>query len=133
MILLAGAVVVAFGVFLIGLTVAVFSKPALAERFFMAFASSAQTHYAEQAVRLLVGASLVVLSPGMWQTNMFRLVGWAIVMSSVVLILIPWRFHHRFAQRVLPILVRHMRLYAVGVFAFGALLLYGVFAAGRAA
>jgi hypothetical protein len=69
----------------------------------------------------------------MWQTNMFRLVGWAIVISSAVLILLPWRLHHRFGQRVLPIIVRHMRLYAVGVFAFGALPLYGVFAAGGAA
>jgi hypothetical protein len=51
----------------------VFAKPALAERFFMSFASSARTHYAEQAVRLLVGASLVVLSPAMWQTSMAEL------------------------------------------------------------
>ena len=130
MIVLAGTVVVAFGLFLIALTGVVFVKPALAERFFLSFASSARTHYAEQVVRLLVGASLVVLSPVMWQAGMFRLIGWAIVISSVVLMLLPWRLHHRFGQRVLPIVVRHMRLYALGVFAFGVLLLYAVFAAG---
>jgi hypothetical protein len=128
--LLAGIVVVACGLFLIGLTWVVFAKPTLAERFFMSFASSARTHYVEQALRLLIGASLVVLSPAMWQANMFRLIGWAIVVSSAGLILIPWRWHHRFGEWVLPMIVRHMRLYAIGLFAFGALLLYGVFAAG---
>jgi hypothetical protein len=105
----------------------VFAAPALAERFFMSFASSARAHYVEQILRLLIGASLVVLAPVMWQTNTFRLIGWAVVVSSVGLMLIPWRWHHRFGERVLPTLVRHMRLYAMGLFAFGALLLYGVF------
>ena len=127
---LAGIVVVACGLFLIGLTGIVFAKPALAEGFLMSFASSARAHYVEQAFRLLVGASLVVLAPAMWQTNMFSLIGWAIVVSSLGLILIPWRWHHRFGERVLPMLVRHMRLYAVGLFAFGSLLLYGVFSVG---
>ena len=128
--LLAGGVVVAFGLFLIGLSGSVFARPALAERFFLSFASSARAHYIEQVVRLLGGASLVVRSPAMWQTSMFRVIGWAIVISAVGLMLIPWRWHHRFGQRVLPTLVRHMRLYAVGLFAFGVLLVYGIFSAG---
>jgi hypothetical protein len=130
MTLLAGIVVVSCGLFLIGFTGVVFTKPALAERFLMSFASSARAHYAEQAFRLLIGTSLVVLSPAMWQTNMFRLIGWAIVVSSMTLLLIPWRWHHRFGKWVLPTVVQHMKLYAVGVFAFGCLLLYGVFFAG---
>jgi hypothetical protein len=133
MTLVAGVVVVACGIFLIALTGVVFARPALAERFFTSFASSARTHYVEQALRLLIGASLVVLSPAMWQTNMFRLVGWAIVVSSAALMLIPWQWHHRFAEWVLPMIVRHMKLYAVGLFAFGTVLLYGVLAAGGAA
>jgi hypothetical protein len=128
--LLAGIVVVAFGLFLIGLSGLVFVKPALAERFFMSFASSARAHYIEQVVRLLIGASLVVLSPAMWQTHLFRVIGWAIVVRSAGLRLIPWRWHHRFGQWVLPTVVRHMRLFAVGLLAFGVLLVYGAFSAG---
>lgn len=93
--LLAAIVVVAFGFFLIGLTGVVFAKPALAERFFMSFESSARTHYMEQAFRLLIGASLVLLSPAMSQPAVFRLFGWAIVVTSVGLILIPWQWRHR--------------------------------------
>lgn len=125
--------IVAFGLFLIGLTGVIFATPALAERFVMSFASSARAHYVEQTLRLLIGASLVVLSPDMWQTNMFRLIGWAIAVSSAVLLLIPWQWHHRFGTRVLPMIVRHMRLYGVGVLGFGALLLYGVFSSSSGA
>ncbi|HZS61453.1 MAG TPA: hypothetical protein VFA43_19405 [Gemmatimonadaceae bacterium] len=121
-------VVVAFGLFLLGLTAVVFAMPARAERFFMAFASSARAHYTEQGFRLLIGAALIVASPTMWQGSLFRLVGWAVVISSMALILTPWRWHHRFGERVLPVLVRRAKLYALALFAFGSLLLYGVFA-----
>ena len=129
----AAVVIVAFGVFLIALTGVAFAKPALAERFVTAFASSARTHYAEQILRLLIGAALVVLAPTMWQPKVFWLLGWAVVVSSVVLMCVPWQWHHRFAERVLPVVVRHLKLCAVGPFAFGALLLYAVFAGGGAA
>jgi hypothetical protein len=129
---IAATVVVAFGLVLIAFTGVVFTKPALAERFLMRFASSARTHYIEQVFRLLIGAALVVRSPAMWQPNTFWLVGWAIVVSSAALMLFPWQWHHRFGERVRPIFTRYLRLYAVGCFAFGALLLYGVFAGGAA-
>ena len=124
----AAVVVVTFGLLLIGFTGVVFAKPAMAGGFLMRFASSARTHYVEQVLRLLVGAALVVLSPAMWQPKMFWLLGWAIVVTSAVLMCVPWQWHHRLGERMLPMLVRHLRLYAVGAFALGALLLYGVFA-----
>ena len=85
----AGAILVAFGLFLISLAVVVFAKPAAVERFFMAFASSARAHNTEQVVRLLIGASLVIRSAAMWEPKFFWLVGCAIVLSSLVLILAP--------------------------------------------
>ena len=122
----AGAILVAFGLFLVGLTVVVFAKPAVAERFFMSFASSARTHYTEQIIRLLIGASLIIRSGAMWQAKVFWLVGWGIVVSSLVLILTPWQWHARFGEEVRPMLIRHMKLFAVGLLAFGVLLIYGV-------
>lgn len=129
----AAVVVVAFGFSLIIFTGVVFTKPAMAGQFLMAFASSARTHYVEQVVRLLIGMALVVRSPTMWQPKMFWVVGWAIVVSSAVLMCVPWQWHHRLGEHVRPMLVRHLRLYALGTFAFGALLLYGVFAGAGAA
>jgi hypothetical protein len=45
-----------------------------------------------------------------------------------VLMCIPWQWHHRFGERVKPLLLRYLKLYAVGSFVFGVLLFYGVFA-----
>jgi len=87
----AAVVVVAFGLSLIAFTGVAFAKPVRAQRFLMAFASSARTHYVEQAFRILIGAALVVLSSTMWQPKMFWLFGWAIVVSSTALICVPWQ------------------------------------------
>ena len=122
----AGALLVVFGLFLVGLTVVIFAKPAVAERFLMSFASSARAHYTEQVVRLLIGASLIIRSGVMWQPKVFWLVGWGIVLSSLLLILTPWQWHDRFGAEVRPMLIRYMKLFAVGLLAFGVLLIYGV-------
>jgi hypothetical protein len=132
MTVVAAVVVVMFGLSLIAFTGVAFAKPAIAERFLMAFATSARTHYVEQVSRLLIGAALVVLSPTMWQPKVFCLVGWAIVVSSAALMCIPWQWHDRFGERVRPMLVRYLRLYAAGAFVLGALLLCGLFAGGGA-
>jgi hypothetical protein len=66
----------------------------------------------------------------MWQTTVFGVIGWTIVAPSIALILLPWQWHRRFAALVLPTVVRYMKLYAVGLFAFGCLLLYGVLRPG---
>jgi hypothetical protein len=129
----AAVVVVAFGLSLITFTGVAFAKPARAERFLTAFASSARTHYVEQVFRILIGAALVVLSSTMWQPKMFWLFGWVIVVSSVALICVPWQWHDRLGVRMRPMLARYLKLYAVGAFALGVLLLYGVFAGGQAA
>jgi len=126
-------VVVVFGLSLITFTGVAFAKPARAERFLMAFASSARTHFVEQFFRILIGAALVVVSSTMWQPKMFWVFGWAIVASSTVLICVPWRWHDRLGERIRPVLVRYLKLYAVGALALGVLLLYGVFAGGGAA
>ena len=132
MIAVAAVLVVAFGVFLIAFTGVTFAKPVMAEGFLMRFASSARTHYVEQSIRILIGAALVVLSSTMWQPKVFWLFGWAIVVSSAALICTPWRWHDRLGERVRPLLVRYLKLYAVGAFALGVLLLYGLFRGGAA-
>ena len=125
--LLAGLVVITAAVSMIGLAAVVYARPALAERFLRSFASSARAHYLEQGLRSVIGASIIVLSPAMWLATAFRVLGWSITITSVALMLVPWRWHHKFAEHVLPTLVRHMRLYAAAVSAFGILLLLAIF------
>ena len=122
--LIASAVVLTCSLAFITFAAIVFVKPSLAERLLAPFASSARAHYIEQSCRLTFGTSLVVLSPTMWQTSVFKAIGWLIVMTSLGLILLPWQWHHRFGERVRPLLFRYLKLYAVGALALGILLIY---------
>ena len=124
--LLSGIVVVGFGLFLIGLTVVVAAAPSLAERFLRAFASSAQAHYTEQGLRLLVGAALVDFASSMWYPELFKLFGWLIIVTSAGLLLSPWQWHHKFSSWVMPPVIQHLKLLALGASALGAFILYGV-------
>jgi hypothetical protein len=112
---LASLVVVASGLLLIGFAVTAHARPELAEHFLMAFARSARAHYLEQTFRLVIGASIVVLSPNMWQATGFSVLGWSLVMSSIALMLLPWKLHHRLGKHVLPKLVKNLKLFAVSV------------------
>lgn len=123
---LSGVVVVGFGVFLIGLAALIFAKPSQAEAFLRGFASSALTHYTEQGLRLVVGAAILNFAVLMRYPELFRLFGWLIIVSTIGLLLIPWRWHHKFAKLVMPPVFERMRLFAFGSFALGAFVLFSV-------
>ena len=124
--LLSGVVVVGFCLFLIGLAVVIARKPSLAERFLRSFASSARTHYTEQGLRLIVGAALINLASSMRYPDLFNVLGWVMVVTTVGLLLVPWQWHHKFATRVMPPVFQHMKLFALGALALAAFVLYGV-------
>jgi hypothetical protein len=124
--LLSALVVIGFSIFLIGLAVIVAIKPPLAERFLRSFASSARAHYIEQGLRLLAGAAIVVFASSMWHPKLFQLFGWVLVVTAVGLMLIPWQWHHKYGTWAIPLVIRHMRLFALGAFALGGFILYGV-------
>jgi hypothetical protein len=124
--LLSRIVVVAFGVFLIGFAVVMFVKPLLAERFLRLFASSASAHYIEQLVRMVTGLAIIYLAPTMRFSVAFRVFGWVIVVTTLVLLVVPWQWHHRFGKWAIPLAIRHMRLYALGALILAMVLFYGI-------
>jgi hypothetical protein len=123
---LSGLVVVSFGAFLIGLAVLIGIQPQLAERVLRSFASSARAHYTEQTLRLIAGGAIVVFAPSMRHPELFRVFGWLVTVTAVALLLLPWRWHHELGKRVIPLLVRYMKLFALGAFVLGLLVFYGV-------
>jgi hypothetical protein len=126
MLLISGIVVVFVGAGLIGVAVMTAIKPVLTERFLNSFASSARAHYTEQAVRLIAGGAIVTFASSMWYPNVFMVFGWIILGSTAGLLLIPWQWHHKFGTWAIPLAIRHIKLYAIGSFVLGALILYGV-------
>jgi len=122
--ILSGIIVLLFCAFLIGLAVMILVRPQRAEQFLRSYASSAQAHYTEQAARLLVGAALVLFAPSMWFTIIFKFFGWIMVVTTIGLLLIPWKWHHKFGEWVIPPTIRFMKIYSLGAFMLGLFILY---------
>lgn len=124
----AALLLAAFALGLIGFAVLAFGRPEQARRFLGSFAQSFRAHVAEQTLRLVAGAALLVRAPLLWQGPAFRVLGWVLVLTSVGLLLLPWRWHRAFAERVVPPVARHVRLYGLLVLGAGLLLLYALIA-----
>jgi hypothetical protein len=124
MIWLAGVVVIAAGLWLIGLALAIVLTPDRAEHFLTQFASSARAHYTEQVLRLIAGCALVMFAAEMRFSDFFWIFGWLLVVTATALLLIPWKWHHRFGTWAIPLAIRNMKMQALGAFALGAFMLY---------
>jgi hypothetical protein len=124
--LAAGMTVAAFALFLIALAaLCVFQRPR-AERFLSKFASSAKAHFTEQILRMVAGVALILFSASMWFSAVFWLFGWLLVITSIGLLVLPWRWHREYASWAVPWVLRRIWLMAIGALALGAFIFYGI-------
>ena len=123
---LALTVVVLTGLYFVALAIASLFMPALANRFLLGFADSALKHYVELFLRLAVGAALILYAPRMLFQDVFILFGWLLLVTTACLLLVPWRWHHRFAQQAVPRATRHITLIGLASLALGGLILAAV-------
>ena len=129
---LALAVVVLTALYLIGLAAISFLAPAQARRFLKGFAGSARARFAEMAIRLVVGCSLLVCAHRMLYPMAFLLFGWVLVATTAILLLLPWRWHHRFAEKVVPPITRRVWLLGMVSLPLGGIILFAVLHGGSA-
>jgi len=58
-------------------------------------------------VRLIVGGGMVVYASHMRVPGAFEVLGSLLIVTSACQLLIPWRWHHRFGQGAIPLVLRH--------------------------
>lgn len=121
--MLALLVVLLTGFYLVGLAALAISALAKATRFLSAFATTALAHYLELAVRLAVGWSFMMHAPHMMFAPAFSFFGWALVITTAGLLVVPWRWHQRFARYVVPHATRQLGLVAAVSLAGGCVVL----------
>lgn len=114
------------GHFLIGFCIVSFIRPEATKHFLRQFVSSAKAHYIEQLVRIVIGISLILNASQMQLMHFHLALGWLIVITSLGLLGVPWRWHKKFADKVIPWVIRLLPLYAIGCLALGSILIYGV-------
>lgn len=77
-------------------------------------------------IRLFVGAALLWYAPHMAFAGFFEVFTWVLIVSSLVLLALPWRWHRRFASWAVRLATRHMALFALVSFAGGAFVILSV-------
>lgn len=116
------------GIWLIGLAAVAVARPDLLKRFFDGFVSSARTHFLEMFLRVMVGVAFVFYSPHLKFPTIFAAFGYLLIVTTAVLIFVPWKIHRRFAEQSLPMVYRFPVLFGLvslvgGLFIFVTLVL----------
>lgn len=118
------AMILLAGVYLLWLGSLSLAAPARATDFLGRFAGSARAHYLELLIRMAVGLSLLQHAPQMRLPDLFTVAGWVLVVTTVLLFAVPWRWHHRIAQLGVPYATGNLRLFGLasallGIFVLG--------------
>lgn len=69
---------------------------------------------------------MLSFSKSMLYTQFFELFAWIIIISTIVLIVIPWRWHNRLGKSVIPLTIKNLKFYAISASIFGVFILYCV-------
>lgn len=125
---LSGFMVHLFVLFLLIMGILCFTHPSAIKDFFDIFASTQQVHFIEQLIRLVVGIALVGFAPMMIYSGFFQAFSWLIIVTSLLLMVLPWQWHQKFAQQVMPYVKNHLQLYGVLSFLVAGMIFYGAWA-----
>jgi hypothetical protein len=94
-------------------------RPALATRFLGGFATTQTLHFLELALRIVAGGAFVLSAPRLALREAVAALGWVLVGTSLVLALVPWRLHQRFAAWSVPQALQYLPLIGVASLAGG--------------
>jgi hypothetical protein len=125
---LCAGVVAAAGLFLLGLGVAAIALPASARRFLLGFAGSPRLHALELALRSVVGIALWQRAPAMQFAAAFTFFAGVLLLTTLLLALVPWRWHRQFTETAVPQALRWLPLLGLASILFGGTVLYALLA-----
>ena len=128
MIVLAKWTVVLFGLFIIGVGFLMLSAPQQARKVLMGAGSTNFINYAEITIRMLPAAALIVYAEFSRYPAAFSVLGWFMLMTSVVLYFVPRKMHHSYSLKSADILKPvYIRFLAPFALVFGSAVIYCVF------
>jgi len=124
---LAKYVVICFGLFLIGVGFLMLLAPSRAREIIKKAGSTPLINYGELILRMIPAAGLILSAADSKYPQFFSLLGWFMIGTSVLLMLLPRKYHHAYALKCADILTStRIRAIAPLSFIFGGFLLYAI-------
>ncbi len=127
MIQVAKYTVILFAVFLIGVGFLMLIKPEKARHYLRKAASTNLINYTEITIRMIPAAAMVICAEISKFPEFFKLMGWFMIATSVVLYFVPRRLHHRYALYCADMLTpNYIRLASPFSMFLGGALIYAI-------
>lgn len=95
--IIALTILIASGVWLLGVAILMALRPASCIRLLGRMASTYRINLTEQGLRMTAGVAMIVWASQSKSPGLFEIGGWFIVTTSVLLIVLPLRWHAAYA------------------------------------
>lgn len=128
MIEIAKWIVILFGIFIIFIGFVMLIMPKKARNILRKAGSTNFINYAEITIRLIPAISLIIYSEFSKFPDAFKIFGWIMLITSLILYVVPRKIHHKFSMKSADILKPiYFQLISPFAFLFGGLILYNTF------
>lgn len=119
--------VIVFGIFIICSGLTMLFAPEKARQILRKAGSTNFINYAEITIRMIPATGLILASEFSKFPLFFKLLGWFMLVTSLVLYFVPRRFHHNYSLKSAEILKPfYFQMISPLAFLFGAILIYAV-------
>jgi len=127
MVVLAKYVVICFGLFLISVGFLMLLAPKKAQEILKKAGSTPLINFGELVIRMIPATAMILYADLSKYPEFFKLLGWFMLVTSVLLLLVPRKYHHAYAlwcaSFLSPIYIRSISPFS---FLFGCFMLYAV-------
>ncbi|MEQ3661640.1 MAG: hypothetical protein ABNG98_02645 [Flavobacterium sp.] len=125
MVIIANLIIVLFGLFIVFSGFLMFFKPEKVRGIIAKAGSTFFINYAELISRLLIGVCFIISSKEVFYELYFKVFGYFLIGSAIVLMCIPIKIHHDFAknasEKLKPI---YLKICAPFSILFGCIIIY---------
>jgi len=119
--------VIAFGIFLISAGLMMLFAPKKAREILRKAGSTNFINYAEITIRMIPAAGLILYAEFSKYPTAFKVLGWFMLITSLVLYFVPRRIHHGYSLKAADIIKPfYFQLISPLSFLFGATIIYCV-------
>lgn len=127
MIALSKIVVIIFGLFLIGAGLLMLFNPEKARATLRKAGSTNLINYTEITLRMVPAAAMILYSDFSKYPEAFQLIGWFMIVTSLILYIVPRKLHHDYSLKCADILKpQYFRMLSPLSMLFGLMIIYSV-------